>query len=707
MMRRTLPSLLALLLAASPVAAQTPPAPEPPEGTAPAPLPAPDKPTRSQASMGGVQVSADRMHYSQTGDTITADGNVVVTRGAARLSATHVEWLRGEGRVVGEGNVRLEEAAHRLAADRFEWNIAEGSGRVLGGELVVDGRYYLDGESITRSANGRIRVRHGVFSACSCEPGERRAWSVAARSLSAIPGGTLVARSLTFRVKDVPVLYVPVFLFPTSDRQTGLLLPTIGGDTRDGVRVVQPFYWAINQWSDLTVAWDHRSRRGPGGQLEYRYMASRYTRGSLSAEGFDDRADGLHRVLGHWRHATVRPEGWNLHADMIRVNRRDYLRQVGESAEVRTTESLESNLFATRSTSGAVTAVLFRHTEDLVGAAAAPTQHLPSLRAGVLDRRLGPLPVWAGLTASADNLVRDPGADVVRADLAPRLSLRLPLLGGRFTAAGRAEARAIVYSERAGGGSATTARTYPLSATLGTRISGRLFGLPHRIEPQIHYRYVPVHPAKSDAFDQLEGIAPAREVVARLNQRVGPLHWRLALPYDLRDQAPVAVRSRVSVPVPGGAVVRADSLHRPQDATVEWLAADLAVRARGITLSVGDVYDRGTLATGTPFWADTVTVQSPGGTRSHMQRGRVVVGQWAGVELSAHVDYDARDHRAAEAGAGLAFVGSCWSLALEYVDFPDRNLVRFRLALAGAGGRERTAAFADPLFGAGARPGAL
>ena len=45
--------------------------------------------------------------------------------------------------------------------------------------------------------------------------------------------GTGVARGVTFRVKDVPVLYVPYFVFPANtQRQSGFLLPRVGYSNR-------------------------------------------------------------------------------------------------------------------------------------------------------------------------------------------------------------------------------------------------------------------------------------------------------------------------------------------------------------------------------------------------------------------------------------------------------------------------------------------
>ena len=85
-----------------------------------------------------------------------------------------------------------------------------------------------------------------------------------------IDGYARLTRS-SFQVMDTPVAYSPFFLFPTkTNRQTGLLAPEFGRSDKKGVYYNQPFFWAINESSDLTVNEYFMDKRGFMHGIEYR-----------------------------------------------------------------------------------------------------------------------------------------------------------------------------------------------------------------------------------------------------------------------------------------------------------------------------------------------------------------------------------------------------------------------------------------------------
>ncbi len=63
------------------------------------------------------------------------------------------------------------------------------------------------------------------------------------------------AEGAVLEFQGVPVLPVPYITFPLSDkRKSGLLPPTIGLDSRDGLDYTQPYYWNIAPNRDATLA---------------------------------------------------------------------------------------------------------------------------------------------------------------------------------------------------------------------------------------------------------------------------------------------------------------------------------------------------------------------------------------------------------------------------------------------------------------------
>ena len=69
-----------------------------------------------------------------------------------------------------------------------------------------------------------------------------------------------------FKVKGVPVLYLPIFYYPINDedRATGFLIPTYGTSTIRGQTISNAFFWAINRSQDATFLHDWYSTHRPG-----------------------------------------------------------------------------------------------------------------------------------------------------------------------------------------------------------------------------------------------------------------------------------------------------------------------------------------------------------------------------------------------------------------------------------------------------------
>jgi len=675
-------------------------------GAALVPAPAAAFDLRPHAGEGGpaeIKVEADTVKYDRASDRVEASGHVRATRLGAVLTVDHMVWERGTGLVLADGAVHVQDGESSLDADAIRWHLLTSTGEVENGRLVLEGRYHLEGAKLERTGPDRYAVADGLFSTCPCHRDGTRDWSVTADRIDLRVPGTMVARSVRFRIRDAPVLYMPVFFFPTSQRQTGLLIPELGADTRDGASFSQPFYWAIDPSHDLTVSFDVRSRRGTGGSLGYRYMPSRYSQGEVYLFGLRDREAGQTQGEGHWRHTTRALAGWTLHADVNAVNDRNFLRTISDATEERTADRLESNVYLERTNENASAVLLARRIIDLTAPSDTTVQQLPLVRADRFHVPLGGLPVWAGGHADGVYLFRDSGARAFRVSAAPELAAQLPLWDGRVTATPRAGAFFAWYSAGAGGdpGDRVT-EAYPVSMTLAGRGRGRLFGRPHDVVPELSYRYVPVNRAGVSTFDALEGVTEEHRVSLRLLQRMGRVRWRLAARYDAAHGSMLPYRSEFDLThLPLGAL-HVDTMHegasgRPDRAVVDWRLA----WGWG-AFTAGTLFDRGTISLGTPFSPGTV-LEGGTGTRAHIDTVGLSLGPWRGWRISHRTYYDQDDHRPVEAETTLHFQGRCWLAEVNYVDLPTRNLVRFRIGLVGPPEAPSTPPeVRQPMFGVGA-----
>jgi len=392
---------------------------------------------------GDVTVLADRIEDLGREGLVVATGNVEIRRGRARLNADRVEINRDTGDAVATGRVLFYDGEDRLTGDRIDYNIKTGTGVVHHGRAETAPYYRIAGERMERVDDSVYRVRRGVFTTCEDDP---PAWSFRFDEATADLDDYVYGTGASFWVKNVPL--IPFFPFFAAairrERQTGFLFPLFGSSSRKGFYAEIPFFWAITESQDLTVAFTAFEARGFGGRALYRYRLSEDSGGSLG--GFyvhESEVTREDRGWGTFRHETRFPAGWRAVADVNLVSDDLVLRDYSTRLSERSLQRVDTNVFVTRSAEHwNVVGSLFSY-QDLTTPRPTELRRLPELRA---DRVRAPVPGAPGLLfdfeSSATYFQRDVGSDGARVDLHPRLSLPVrpgglftvtPFLGGRLT----------------------------------------------------------------------------------------------------------------------------------------------------------------------------------------------------------------------------------------------------------------------------------
>ena len=259
---------------------------------------------KQKGRRGEVAVDAESLTYERETNTLLARGGVTLTRGDTTLTADEVRYDRTNAVAEARGHVVITDPEANIDGDFAHLNLDDESGWVEAGTAELKpSNYTLTGERIEKRGGPLYAASHGVFTTCRCGGLEKPSWSIAGASTDITLEGTGVVRHATFRVKDVPVLYFPYFLFPAkTDRASGFLFPRLANSNRRGFQYEQPFYWAINKSSDATVAVDLETAARVGAIGEYRYLLSRTARGNFTVAYYNEQIRG--RPSG-----TVAPNG--------------------------------------------------------------------------------------------------------------------------------------------------------------------------------------------------------------------------------------------------------------------------------------------------------------------------------------------------------------------------------------------------------------
>ncbi len=232
-------------------------------------------------------IAADSISYDDRARRYVAEGNVRISRGPVRLTADQVRFDHRTMDAAARGHVVLVSGKDILIGDRVEINLQDQVGTVTQGTVFLEeNHFYIRGAKIEKLGENTYAAEQVSISSCD---GPAPAWKITGRNLEVTLEGYGVVRHAALWARQVPVLYTPLFVFPAKrERQTGLLPPQFGTSGRKGTFYVQPFFWAINEQSDLTYAPHYLSERGLKNSLEYRYILDPRSRGTFMADYLRD-----------------------------------------------------------------------------------------------------------------------------------------------------------------------------------------------------------------------------------------------------------------------------------------------------------------------------------------------------------------------------------------------------------------------------------
>jgi LPS-assembly protein len=246
-------------------------------------------------------ITADTISYDDPSRRYVADGSVRISRGSVRLTADHVRFDHRTMDATASGHVVLVSGKDVLIGDSVDINLQDQIGTVTQGTVFLEeNHFYIRGDKIEKLGENTYAAERATLSSCD---GQAPAWKITGRNLDVTLEGYGVIRHAALWAKDVPILYTPIFVFPAKrQRQTGLLPPEFGSSSRKGTFYTQPFYWAINEQSDLTVYENYMSDRGNKIGLEYRYKVNPLTEGTAMVDYLKDRKvdDGIGDNSDDW-----------------------------------------------------------------------------------------------------------------------------------------------------------------------------------------------------------------------------------------------------------------------------------------------------------------------------------------------------------------------------------------------------------------------
>jgi LPS-assembly protein len=237
-----------------------------------------------------LKFAADQIDYYTDTRRLIATGHVVVITPGSHISADKAD-LDTRNRT---GIFYNAFGTVAVAGDGPSGSVATGgSGGTSGSQNALFGGQdpiaYFYGETIERTGPDTYKITRGGFTTC-VQPTPR--WEAVTSTTTMRVDRYAVLRNAVLKVKNVPLLYLPVMYYPIQrdDRATGFLMPIYGNSRYSGQSVSNAFFWAIDRSQDMTFVHDWMPSSGQGYGSEYRMVAGPGTDGHVRFYRLSERA---------------------------------------------------------------------------------------------------------------------------------------------------------------------------------------------------------------------------------------------------------------------------------------------------------------------------------------------------------------------------------------------------------------------------------
>jgi len=231
-------------------------------------------------------VSGERISSRADLETVV-EGKAVLRRGDIVIRADRLEYFQPEDLAQARGNVSINRAGDVYEGPALDLKLESFEGFFLNPRYrFLKNEGHGEAERVDFVDKDRATIRNASFTTCRRLPGPSWLpdWIIKAASIridNEEEVGQAEGALLTF--KGVPLLPIPSFTFPLSNRRkSGFLPPSIGVDNVNGVEVSVPYYWNIAPNRDATLFPALLTKRGVDLAGEFRYLETDYA-GQLRA----------------------------------------------------------------------------------------------------------------------------------------------------------------------------------------------------------------------------------------------------------------------------------------------------------------------------------------------------------------------------------------------------------------------------------------
>lgn len=304
-----------------------------------------------QTRFSNENITVIASYWEKNGDRISATGNVELHYQEIILLADGAEVDVETKDVYAWGNVTITMPEENVRCEEIRFNLDSSQGELKDVTGMIQPTIFYQAESIERKSAELYGLRKAKITTCTQAIPR---WKFSCSRANFKKDDYMEMWNAVFRVKKIPVFYIPYMRYPLDrERATGFLMPQGGFSGQKGAFYSQSFYWAIRRNMDATFNFDYFSDRGTGGGLEYRYLFSEGTGGLLNLYYFrfnqrapEDSPENAYIV--RFKHNQTLFENFNIVADVDYQSSYDFLREFDNDFRRAVVSNRRSQIYVSR-----------------------------------------------------------------------------------------------------------------------------------------------------------------------------------------------------------------------------------------------------------------------------------------------------------------------------------------------------------------------
>lgn len=258
-------------------------------------------------------------------------GSVTILQRDTLLQAPRASYQAEQQRLIADGGIEYFNRDLYVSGGQFIADLNNNSARLTQAKYqFIEQAGRGEARSLSATATG-LRLEQALFTTCAASD---NSWGLFAEEITIeADSGWGEARNAVFKIKDIPVIYLPYLTFPVNEqRKTGLLIPKLSSSQRVGVDLELPYYFNLAENYDLTLTPRLMTKRGLQAKSEFRYLTAQH-QGLLQLEYLandnEKPQDFGGRYLSHLTHRTDFTSRWRGFVDFTDVSDDAYLTELG------------------------------------------------------------------------------------------------------------------------------------------------------------------------------------------------------------------------------------------------------------------------------------------------------------------------------------------------------------------------------------------